>query len=123
MREIQLDITTFEEKIPLHRYLKEKMGFPFYYGGNLDALYDELGGNIDFTQPLSETDYKALIDASVKPELPDYNKLEPWQQWILPLISAGEFKNRPTGNKEAQNIITGLFTQEYSECIHKRWND
>jgi len=74
------------------------------------ALYDELGGNIDFTQPLSETDYKALIDASVKPELPDYNKLEPWQQWILPLISAGEFKNRPTGNKEAQYIITGLFT-------------
>ena len=42
MQDIRLDITTFEEKIPLHRYLKEQMGFPFYYGGNLDALYDEL---------------------------------------------------------------------------------
>lgn len=42
MQEILLDIASFEDKIPLHRYLKEQMGFPFYYGGNLDALYDEL---------------------------------------------------------------------------------
>ena len=42
MQDIQLDITSFEEKIPLHRYLREKLGFPFYYGGNLDALFDEL---------------------------------------------------------------------------------
>jgi len=42
MQDIQLDITAFEEKISLHRYLKEQMGFPFYYGGNLDALFDEL---------------------------------------------------------------------------------
>lgn len=42
MQEYQLDITSFEEKIALHRYLKEAMGFPFYYGGNLDALFDEL---------------------------------------------------------------------------------
>ena len=42
MQDIELDITSFEEKIPLHRYLKEKLGFPFYYGGNLDALFDEL---------------------------------------------------------------------------------
>lgn len=42
MRELTLDVTPFAEKIPLHRYLKESFGFPFYYGGNLDALYDEL---------------------------------------------------------------------------------
>lgn len=42
MREITLDITPFSEKISLHRYIKEVMDFPFYYGGNLDALYDEL---------------------------------------------------------------------------------
>ena len=42
MEDYQLDVSTFEEKIPLHRYLKETLGFPFYYGGNLDALYDEL---------------------------------------------------------------------------------
>ena len=39
MQEILLDIASFEDKIPLHRYLKEQMGFPFYYGGNLDALH------------------------------------------------------------------------------------
>jgi len=42
MREVTLDLTSFEEKISLHRYLKETLGFPFYYGANLDALYDEL---------------------------------------------------------------------------------
>jgi ribonuclease inhibitor len=42
MREITLDISAYEEKISLHSYLKEQMGFPFYYGGNLDALFDEL---------------------------------------------------------------------------------
>jgi len=42
MTEILLDITPFEEKISLHSYLKDLLGFPFYYGANLDALYDEL---------------------------------------------------------------------------------
>ena len=37
---IQLDISAFEEKVSVHRYLKEQLGFPFYYGANLDALYD-----------------------------------------------------------------------------------
>lgn len=48
MQEIKLDISVFEEKIPLHRYLKEQLGLPFYYGANLDALYDELSS---FTEP------------------------------------------------------------------------
>ncbi len=42
MADIILDVTQFEEKISLHSYLKEKLKFPFYYGANLDALYDEL---------------------------------------------------------------------------------
>ncbi|MDD3409476.1 MAG: barstar family protein [Eubacteriales bacterium] len=47
MLDVTLDITPFEEKIPLHRYLKEQLDFPFYYGGNLDALYDELSSMTD----------------------------------------------------------------------------
>lgn len=47
MREITLDLTPFEEKISLHRYFKEAMGFPFYYGANLDALFDELTSETD----------------------------------------------------------------------------
>lgn len=42
MKEIVLDLRGFEEKISLHRYLKEQMDFPFYYGANLDALHDML---------------------------------------------------------------------------------
>ena len=40
MREVRLDLTHFEEKVSLHRYLKETLDFPFYYGANLDALHD-----------------------------------------------------------------------------------
>ena len=45
-REITLDLTRFEEKISLHRYLKEELDFPFYYGANLDALHDELSSEV-----------------------------------------------------------------------------
>lgn len=44
MRNVTLDLAPFEEKISLHRYLKEALDFPFYYGANLDALHDELAG-------------------------------------------------------------------------------
>ena len=37
---IVLDALYMDEKGTAHRYLKEKMQFPDYYGGNLDALYD-----------------------------------------------------------------------------------
>ena len=54
MQEFKLDVSTFEEKISLHRYLKECMGFPFNYGANLDALYDELSS---ITEPTHITLY------------------------------------------------------------------
>ncbi len=47
MREIMLDITDFEDKITLHGYLKEQLALPYYYGANLDALYDELTATTD----------------------------------------------------------------------------
>ena len=49
MRRITLDITPFEDKISLHRYLKEQLDLPFYYGANLDALYDELSSITETT--------------------------------------------------------------------------
>ena len=42
MDQYVLDLTSFEEKLSLHAYLKETLDFPFYYGANLDALHDEL---------------------------------------------------------------------------------
>ncbi|MCL1855388.1 MAG: barstar family protein [Clostridia bacterium] len=47
MKDIRLDITPFQEKKALHQYLKEAMDFPFYYGANLDALYDELSSTTE----------------------------------------------------------------------------
>ncbi|HPF88001.1 MAG TPA: barstar family protein [Candidatus Limiplasma sp.] len=52
MADIIVDITPFDEKISLHSYLKEQLGFPFYYGANLDALYDELAS---VTRPMQIT--------------------------------------------------------------------
>jgi ribonuclease inhibitor len=52
LQDITLDISTYEEKISLHRYLKEQLGFPFYYGANLDALFDELSS---MTEPIHIT--------------------------------------------------------------------
>ncbi len=52
MQELTLDITPFEEKVSLHRYLKERLDLPFYYGANLDALYDELSS---ITEPTRVT--------------------------------------------------------------------
>lgn len=44
---IIIDGNKFQDKLDLHRYLAKKLGFPDYYGENLDALYDVLG-DIDF---------------------------------------------------------------------------
>ena len=42
MKIIVLDFTYFDSAEKVHRYIAEKLGFPEYYGENLDALYDVL---------------------------------------------------------------------------------
>jgi ribonuclease inhibitor len=37
---IILDVLRLQEPEPAHAYLKENLGFPDYYGHNLDALHD-----------------------------------------------------------------------------------
>lgn len=66
MREVMLDLTSFEEKISLHSYLKETLGFPFYYGANLDALYDEL------TSETSELSVTVVLPKAPKGGMADY---------------------------------------------------
>lgn len=42
MRTILLDLRTAETIEEVQKRLKEALGFPDYYGGNLDACYDML---------------------------------------------------------------------------------
>ena len=66
MREVTLNLTSFEEKISLHSYLKETLSFPFYYGANLDALYDEL------TSETSDLSITVVMPAQPKGGMVDY---------------------------------------------------
>ncbi|AMK73088.1 MULTISPECIES: barstar family protein [Bacillus] len=47
MRKIMIDGRDFENIEVLHDVLKDKLDFPDYYGGNLDALWDCLTGWVD----------------------------------------------------------------------------
>jgi len=40
MIEIKLNGTKMVDKASTHNYLKENLGFPDFYGNNLDALWD-----------------------------------------------------------------------------------
>lgn len=42
MKRISVDTTVWEKPADLHAAMKEAFSFPEYYGGNLDALHDEL---------------------------------------------------------------------------------
>ena len=40
MKLIKLNIERMQTRQALHQYLAESLGFPDYYGANLDALFD-----------------------------------------------------------------------------------
>ena len=42
MKKVILNLSVPESKRGVHEYIAEEMGFPDYYGYNLDALYDML---------------------------------------------------------------------------------
>ena len=50
MEEIIIDCSRIDSPREFHRVLAEKLNFPGYYGGNLDALYDCLTQLCSFTK-------------------------------------------------------------------------
>ena len=47
MRLLQLDMNKMGNEEEVHNYLTEQLGFPDYYGKNLDALYDMLTSGLE----------------------------------------------------------------------------
>ena len=74
MKEIILNTSNFKNEFDIHRYLKEQLNFPEYYGNNLDALYDAL------------TDINEKITIQLKTE----NSSEVLQRMIAVLYDAAE---------------------------------
>lgn len=65
MRQIILDFGGCGSEQEVHRYLKERLGFPDYYGENLDALYDcltEIAGDTEllFAESGMDVCFKAV---------------------------------------------------------------
>ena len=61
MKKVLLDLSINKKKKGVHEYIAQEMGFPEYYGKNLDALYDELTSvtepvAIGFFMPVPEFD-------------------------------------------------------------------
>ena len=61
MKKILLDFSVPSTKEETHAYIAEQMGFPDYYGGNLDALYDML---TSLTEPTAVGIFLPVADMS-----------------------------------------------------------
>ena len=82
MRELTLDLRNFEEKEALHRYLKETLELPPYYGGNLDALHDEL------------TSINEDVNLRVLYAVPETEKMKYYMILLLRVLEDAEEENR-----------------------------
>ena len=64
MKKVILDLSIPADKKGVHEYIAEEMGFPEYYGHNLDALYDML---TSVTEPTA---------IGVFPPVPDFDEVD-----------------------------------------------
>ena len=70
MTEIIIDFSECKNGMDLHNVLKETLGFPDFYGANLDALWDSITGFIQLPEKIIFSGVKNL-----KTELYEYIKL------------------------------------------------
>lgn len=54
MKKVVLEGKAFLDKASAHKYLKEQLDFPSYYGNNLDALWDSLSEKRDLVIEIHE---------------------------------------------------------------------
>ncbi len=74
MKEISVSCAGIGNRAQLHRRLKEALGFPDWYGNNLDALHDALGD-------ISEDTHLTVTD------------LPPFAAAFRTVLNAGEEEN------------------------------
>lgn len=69
MKVVVLDAGMLKEKKQAHQYLKETLGFPAYYGNNLDALHDCLTDRFDLKIFIKNTEAAGPYFLKVYPVL------------------------------------------------------
>ncbi len=65
--QVVIDYSQFHSQLEVHKYIKEQLHFPDYYGNNLDALHDcLLGLSYHVIVKLENEDNELLYDFAKK---------------------------------------------------------
>ena len=93
MRSLKIRFKDFENAKALHVYLRDSLGFPDYYGCNLDALHDVLSTWFSELRILTEAGGTAFEDGfyAVFKDLADTNRHFSWRE-----VKAGGSRRKRT---------------------------
>ncbi|TCZ79374.1 barnase inhibitor [Paenibacillus albiflavus] len=59
---IEIDLNAIKNVSDLHKLLKEKFGFPSFYGMNWNAFWDSITGLVEMPKTLRLIGWKRLLD-------------------------------------------------------------
>jgi len=59
---IEIDLNTIKNINDLHKLLKEKLGFPSFYGMNWDAFWDSITGLVEMPRTLRLIGWNSLLN-------------------------------------------------------------
>ncbi|WP_218096267.1 barstar family protein [Paenibacillus solanacearum] len=59
---IEIDLNAIKNISDLHKLLKEKLGFPNFYGMNWDAFWDSIIGLVEMPRTLKLIGWKSLLN-------------------------------------------------------------
>ncbi len=99
--EINIDVSNIETPLQLHRLLKEKLGFPDFYGNNWAAFWDAITGLVMMPNKL------AFVG------LDNLEKKLPQDSHIMKAYLVEFYKDHPNWyGSDLKNILVGIDTEK-----------
>lgn len=59
---VTIDVSSVSTETELHDLLKQRLGFPYFYGGNWDAFWDAVTGLVRIPDHIRFTGWSELLD-------------------------------------------------------------